>query len=254
MTAGVIPIAPVTTREATAWRVWGMLVYRPVLAFAFQAALAAGFLIAGAVDPWRAAADWWLATFTLVNASGLVLLHRAMRAESRSLRDLYHFHREDRGSDLRWLVLALVVAGPLGYLPGVALVQLLWNGAPVGADMAFVAIPLWGAVLVMVAFPVLQGAAELPSYFGYVMPRLQARYGWRARALLLTAGLLAAQHVFLPLLFDWGFVAWRGLAFLPLALWFGWLLQRRPTLLPYLCVAHALLDATLPLFVLTASL
>ena len=42
--------------------------------------------------------------------------------------------------------------------------------------------------------------------------------------------------------------------FLPLALWFGWVIQKRPTSLPYMAAAHGLLDISLPIFVLTASL
>jgi hypothetical protein len=70
---------------------------------------------------------------------------------------------------------------------------------------------------------------------------------------LVAAVTLSLQHVVLPLLFDWRFVIWRAFTFLPFALWFGWALYRRPSLLPYLVVAHALLDASLPIIVLVAS-
>ena len=58
----------------------------------------------------------------------------------------------------------------------------------------------------------------------------------------------------LPLLFDWRFVAWRALMFLPFALWMGFVIHRRPTTLPYLVIGHALLDLSLPILVLIASL
>jgi hypothetical protein len=60
--------------------------------------------------------------------------------------------------------------------------------------------------------------------------------------------------VFLPLLFDWRFVVWRGLMFLPFAFWIGFAIFRRRSTLPFLAVAHGLLDASLPLLVLSASL
>jgi hypothetical protein len=147
----------------------------------------------------------------------------------------------------------LAIAGPLGFLPNIALSGALWGDPQVAADLSFRAVPVWGAILIMGTFPIVQGAAELPTYFGYVLPRLQARYGWRSGAVVLTAVVLSCQHIFLPLLFDWRFIAWRALMFLPFALWFGWALDRRPALLPYLVVAHALLDASLPVLVLLAS-
>jgi hypothetical protein len=86
------------------------------------------------------------------------------------------------------------------------------------------------------------------------MPRLGSRYGWRVGALIVAAVMLSSQHIFLPLLFDWRFLVWRGLMFLPFALWIGFVIYRRPTTLPYLAVTHGLLDASLPILVLLASL
>ncbi|MGZ8474657.1 MAG: hypothetical protein ACXWWQ_00335, partial [Candidatus Limnocylindria bacterium] len=90
--------------------------------------------------------------------------------------------------------------------------------------------------------------------FGYVMPRLEAAYGWRWRAWLVAALVLSAQHVVLPLLFDWRFLAWRAVMFLPFALWIGFVIRRRPTALPYLVIGHAVLDTSLPVLVVMASL
>ena len=240
--------------EMSAATVWGMLVSRSLLAVALQATLALAFLLGGADDPWRAAADWWLGTFTLVNVAVLLLLRDLLHREGRRLRDLYRVSRRGLRVDLAWLAGVLVVAGPLGFLPNILLGNALWGSAQVGGDLSFVALPIWGAIAILLVFPVVQGAAELPTYFGYVMPRLTSLHGWRVAAWVVPALMLSTQHIFLPLLFDWRFLVWRGLMFLPFALWFGWALHRRPTLLPYLAVAHALLDASLPILVLSASL
>jgi hypothetical protein len=86
------------------------------------------------------------------------------------------------------------------------------------------------------------------------MPRLASANGWRIRAVVVCAAVLSVQHVFLPLLFDWRYLVWRALMFLPFALWLGYVIYRRPTTLPYLVVAHALLDSSLPIAVLMLSL
>jgi hypothetical protein len=109
-------------------------------------------------------------------------------------------------------------------------------------------------MILVVTFPIVHALAELPTYFGYVMPRLAAATGWGWRAMLLSALVLSAQHMALPLIFDWRYLAWRGLMFLPFAIWIGYVVRRRPTTLPYLVVGHALLDSSLPILVLLASL
>ncbi len=234
--------------------VWGMLVARSALAAGLQLTFAGVALVAGANDPWRAAADWWLGWFAIANVLTLVLLRGALRREGRRLRDLYAVRRGSVRADLPWVIGALLLAGPIGFLPNILLGQALWGNAQVGADLSFRALPIAAAILILLAFPIVQAAAELPAYFGYVMPHLESRYGWRARALIVTAIVLSTQHVFLPLLFDWRFLVWRGLMFIPFALWIGFVIQRRPSTLPYLAVAHGLLDASLPVLVLMASL
>jgi hypothetical protein len=51
----------------------------------------------------------------------------------------------------------------------------------------------------------------------------------------------------LLLLFDWRFVFWRLLMFVPVARSVGSIVDRRPTVLPYLAITHGLLGASLPL-------
>jgi hypothetical protein len=261
MTAVAAPapstVAPETLpadRAGSARWAWGVLAARSVLAVALQAGAAVIALIAGAADPWRSAADWWLVTFSIANVLTLVLLQRALAREGRRLRDLYRIRRETLRGDAAWAAGALLLAGPIAFLPNVLLGQALWGNAQAGADLSFRAIPVAVAIGLIAVFPIVQGAAELPTYFGYVMPRLGALHGWRTRALIASALVLSTQHVFLPLLFDWRFVAWRALMFLPFALWVGWVIHRRPGTLPILLVAHGLLDASLPIVVLTASM
>jgi hypothetical protein len=240
-------------RRGVPLAVWGMLLVRSGLAIALQGLVALGAWLSGAVDPWRASADWWLAWFAAVSVVNLGLLAWLLRREGRRLTDLYRIGRESLRGDLRWLAAALLLAGPIGFLPNLLLAQALWGNAQVGAELSFRALPVAAALAILVVFPVVHAAAELPTYYGYVMPRLRAGYGWRSGALVLTALVLSTQHIFLPLLFDWRYLVWRGLMFLPFALWMGFIVYRRPTTLPYLVIAHGLIDASLPVMVLLAS-
>lgn len=235
-------------------RVWGMLGVRSALALGLQAVFALGFVIAGVASPWRAAADWWLVWFAAAEVINLGLLTQALRLERLRLRDLYKPNQHDRRGDLMWLVIGLAGTVPLGLVPNLLLAQLLFGDLQTASDLMFRSIPLWAAWTMVGAFPIVHAVTELPTYFGYVMPRLQVLTGRRMKMVFLTASVLSAQHVFLPLLFDWRFIVWRLLMFLPFALWVGWLIHRRPTALPYLAAVHGLLGLTLPLYILQASL
>ncbi|HEY3427590.1 MAG TPA: hypothetical protein VGK83_02870 [Acidimicrobiia bacterium] len=233
--------------------VWGMLLLRPALAIVLQSLFAAGFALVGNDDPWRQAADWWLGWLALGELVNLWLMAHLAKSEGLLLRDLYNRRTGGGRGDLGWLVMALLVAGPVGYLPNILLGGLLWGDPQVGAALSFRSLPLAAALAILFTFPVVHALTELPTYFGYVMPRLQALTGRRILPLLLCAFVLSTQHIFLPLLFDWRFLVWRLLMFLPFALWLGWIIDRRPTVLPYLAIAHGLIDLSLPILVLTAS-
>ena len=76
------------------------------------------------------------------------------------------------------------------------------------------------------------------------MPRLEAQLknGWAAW--LIASFFLAAQHMFLPLILNGGYLLWRFGMFLPFALFIGLMVKLRPSLLPYAVIVHALLDVT----------
>jgi hypothetical protein len=245
------PAAPPVAVSSLA--VWGVLFLRPALALVAQALVAGAFVLAGTEDPWRLAADWWLAWFGAVSVVNLAVLRLLMHREGRRLRDLYRFEREGRRTDLAWAAAAFVVSGPIALLPNVLVGQALWGTSQTAADLSFRPLPVVAAAILVLTFPVIHAMAELPTYFGYVMPRMAARTGWQWRAMLVPAIVLSTQHILLPLLIDWRFVVWRALMFLPFAVWIGFVVMRRPSTLPYLVVGHALLDLSLPILVLLAS-
>jgi hypothetical protein len=231
-----------------------VLVLRSALALSFQSLFALGFLAGGDGTPWRSAADWWLVSFALAEMLNLWILKGLARSEGLRLRDLYNLGSEHRGADLKWLGIAILGAAPLGFIPNLLLAQALWGDSAAASDLLFRAVPIWAAWLMLGVFPVIHGLTELPTYFGYVMPRLQTLTGRSLVPLIATAAVLSVQHAFLPLLFDWRYIVWRALMFLPLAAWFAWVIKRRSTVLPYLAVAHALLDVSLPILLLQAAL
>lgn len=130
---------------------------------------------------------------------------------------------------------------------------LSFGAADVGQSMMIQRISPIAAWTAVVVFPFTIALAELPTYFGYAMPRLEHR--WRSPSLALgaSARALAAQHAALPLIADTRFIVWRMLAYLPFALWLGWAIQRRRARLPFILVVHGLLDLAAVCVVATAS-
>jgi hypothetical protein len=219
----------------------GMTFVRIGLFAAYQALAALICLLAGRPAPWQAAIAWWPVTVTAANLTCMALRRLLARREGLRMTDLYNFDRRTVGRDLLLVLALLVIGGPLGYLPMVLLGQALFGGAAVVADRWIMPLPSWIAVTCAILFPLTIALSELPTYFGYAMPRLQVP--WRRRWL----------PVLLPLVVDARFMFWRLTRFLPFALFLGLLLNWRPRLLPYLMVVHGLMDVSLVVYVLMKS-
>ncbi len=75
------------------------------------------------------------------------------------------------------------------------------------------------------------------------MPRLfNGKSPWLA--FLVASVFLSLQHIFLPFIADWNYILWRGLMYLPFALYAGLMVKLRPSLLPYFAIVHALIDVS----------
>ncbi|MDB4273601.1 hypothetical protein N9867_00220 [bacterium] len=218
-----------------------MLPARLVFFVGFQA------LFALALGGWAASAAWWPVFGAFANVATLALLVALLRGEGASFRSLLAFDGARRAGDLMRLPVVAVLAALLAYFPNVWAATWLYGSADGPLATFLGPLPFW-AVVAAAAFPVTVMFAELPLYFGYAMPRLEAQTGRAWPAVVLPALFLAAQHVTLPLVLEPRFVLWRLLMFLPFALFLGVVLRRRPSMMAYVIVLHGLLDAAvLPL-------
>lgn len=249
---------PAVRERAARGRVtWGrtffVLLFR-VFAFAVvQALVAAAYALTGAARPWAASVAWWPLSATLAGVGSFLVLRRAARKEGLRYVDVLSARRDTWRGDLLWSIVLLLLSGPIAYLPMGALSRALFGDATAASALMFRPLPWLAAVVLFVAFPLSVALTELPSYFGYGMPRLEALSGRAWLAVLVAAFLLALQHVTLPLLFDGRFVLWRLGMFLPFALLLGVALRLRPTMMPYLMVGHFLIDLSSAYFFLAIS-
>ena len=229
-TAAPKPLAP-----------WLMLVSRSLLFLLVQILIAFLFFFTGKPDAWNESVRWWLFSVILANLASIYLLVRLFKAEGKRYLDLFRFSKATIGKDLLWLLGFSVIGIPFMAAPMNPLAVLIFGDAMVPINMMFRPLPDW-ALVVGILFPLTIAFSELPTYFGYVMPRLalQIKSGWGAW--LIASLFLAAQHCFLPFIPEGGFILWRLGMFLPFALFTGLVLKLRPGLLPYFVIVHALMD------------
>ncbi len=205
--------------------------------------IAALLIAAGSASGWTESARWWTFVVSLANVASLFLLIRLFKAEGRNFWDILRFSRATWKSDVLWLLGFGVIGLPIAAAPRVPLAAAIFGDAMIPTRMMFQPLPLWAFILSFL-FPLTIWFSELPTYFGYCMPRLELLLKNSWLAWLLASLALAAQHMFLPFILHSGYLLWRFGMFLPFALVSGLALKYRPRLLPYFVAVHALMDIT----------
>jgi hypothetical protein len=222
---------------------WLMLISRSALFLLFQILIVLLLAVTGTESAWEESARYWTFLAFLANFASLYLLLRVFNAEGKRYWDILRFSRETWKTDLLWLLGFSIIGIPIAAVVKDPLAVAIFGDAMTPTNMLFRPLPTWAFVLSFL-FPLTIWFAELPTYFGYAMPRLEAQLknGWSAW--IIASFFLAAQHMFLPLILDGGYMLWRFGMFLPFALFTGLVLKFRPTLLPYFVIVHALMDIT----------
>jgi membrane protease YdiL (CAAX protease family) len=258
MTSAALPNAPealaplVANGRIPRRRIVGMLALRSALSFTLLLLTALAFRFAGRPAPIAESSAWWLWFVTAANVASIYLMVRFGRAEGLRLRDIYFVDRAAWKGDLLWTLIGFAGAALLAMPPGSLLAQALWGDANYPNAMLFRPLPAAAVYPLFLLMPITQALAELPIYWGYVAPRLRAFGMSRWLVIILVGCVLSLQHMFFSFQLDWRYDLWLAVKFLPFALWTGFLIDRRPSALPYLMGIHVLLDASLPYFALTA--
>ncbi len=220
---------------------WLVLVSRSVLFVVFQLLIAGMLVLTGNQAGWAESVYWWVFVAILTNIVSISLLVVLLHTEGSRYLDLIRFSRQTVGKDLLWMIGLSVIGIPIMLAPMNTLAAWIFGDAMAPVNMMFRPLPTW-ALFVGILFPLTSAFAELPTYFGYVMPRLAVQLKSSWLAWLLASLFLALQHSFLPFIPDSSFFLWRFGMFLPFALFIGLALKLRPQLLPYFLVIHALVD------------
>lgn len=134
---------------------------------------------------------WMNGLVILVDLIALLVVHRALRAEGRSLLDLF---RPWRWVDLAWGALLLVIV-TIGFFAATFLANaIVYQGAPPAPTGATPSIPLWFALIGVLVMPLSIAIAEEAVYRGYAQPRLGRHLG-TVGSLLTVALIFGIQHI-----------------------------------------------------------
>ncbi|HSQ27067.1 MAG TPA: hypothetical protein VLM80_08070 [Anaerolineales bacterium] len=236
---------PQLTKPITPW----LLLFSRTVFFALFQILIAGFLnLFGSATPWEDASAWWTISALLTNLVSIILLSWLFSRENLRYFNFIPASKKKFWKDLGLTILIFVVLMPFAILPNIWLARMLFGSEEIASALMFRPLPQW-ARMVSLLFPLTIAFAELPTYFGYAMPRIEKQLGNGWIAWVLASFFLALQHITLPLIFDWRFIIWRLGMFIPLAFLLGLSLKLRPRLFPYLMTMHALLDFTTVLMI-----
>ncbi len=227
-----------------------MLFSRTLLFAMFQVLIAGILALLSSPAPWDDSAGWWTISALCANLVSIALLAWLFRRENMRYFDFIPFSRRTIWKDVRLVLTLTIVLIPIATFPNQWLATWLFGSEEIAFALMFRPLPLW-AGMISLLFPLTIAFAELPAYFGYAMPRLEKQLGNGWLAWTLASFFLALQHITLPLILDWRFIAWRLGMFIPLAFLLGLSLKLRPRLFPYLMAVHALLDMTTMVIILT---
>jgi len=155
---------------------------------------------------------------------------------------IFRFDKQNWKRDATLFCFLFLLLIPLALAPNYFLSKCFWDDPNIPYRILFQPISNYWAYFLLIAFPVTIAFAELATYFGYIMPRLENVLEKNWLAVFLPVIFLSLQHCCLPLVFDTKFIIYRGLMYLPFALFIGIALRRRPRLLPYFVILHGLMD------------
>ena len=153
---------------------WLMLISRSVLFLLFQVLIALILAATGTTSAWDESARWWTFMAFLANFVSIYLLVRLFHGEGKRYFEVIRFSRRSWKTDLIWFVVASIIAMPIAAAPMEPLAIAIFGDAMTATNMLFRPLPTW-TFIVSFLFPLTIAFAELPTYFGYGMPRLEAQ-------------------------------------------------------------------------------
>lgn len=181
-------------------------------------------------------AKWWPVLCNVFNVITILVLVLVCKYEGSDYRDLINYKKSQlQFKNILSIIILMLSIGVGGmYVFGLA----IYGHIP---TILVQPIPIWIAIINTILLPVTIVFAELPLYYGYSFNKIKEHTGNKFLAMGYIMFFYALQHSFIPLLFDWQYILFRFLSFLPLMIVLGIIYNKKRAMTP-LMIGHGILD------------
>ncbi|MDE6642195.1 MAG: CPBP family intramembrane metalloprotease [Acetatifactor sp.] len=190
--------------------------------------------------------NWWSIAASIVNIVTILILVYVAKKNKSSYRELINYQKgKTKAKQIIGISVLVLVVGMSGmYVAG----YICYGIIPYAAPMMIAPIPVWLAIINVIILPVTTVFAEEGLYLGCGVNQIQNKL----LAITVPAFFFALQHSFIPTLFDFRYIIYRFISFLPLTLILCWYYYRKRNPLPIM-VGHAIIDVATVLQILATS-
>lgn len=191
--------------------------------------------------------NWWTIVATVVNFFTILLLIAVAKKSGTTYADLINYKKGT--TKVRQIVVISVIILAVG-VGGMYLVGFLCYGViPYASPMMIAPVAKLLAIINFFLLPVSTAFAEDGLYLGCGVNAMENKWA----GVLVPAFFYALQHCFIPTLFDFRYILYRFLSFLPLTIILCRYYQKKRNPVPVMA-GHALIDLMTVSWVLATSL
>ena len=191
--------------------------------------------------------NWWSIVATVVNIITLLILLFVSKKIGSSYKELINYEKgKTKVKEVIIITLIVLVLASIGMnVSGL----ICYGVIPYMAPMMAAPIPVILAIINFILLPLTVAFAEDGLYLGCGVNNIKNKY----LAILVPAFFYALQHSFIPVLFDFKFIIYRFLCFLPLTIIFCIYYYKKKNPVPIM-IGHVIVEIASVVLILVTSI
>lgn len=191
--------------------------------------------------------NWWSLVATIVNVITILILLFVTKRIGSSYKELINYEKgKTKIKEVIIITLIVLVFASVGMnVAGLICYKVI----PYMAPMMAAPVPLMLAIINFILLPLTVAFAEDGLYLGCGVNSFKNKY----LAILVPAFFYALQHSFIPVLFDFKFIIYRFLCFLPLTIIFCIYYYKKKNPVPIM-IGHAIVEIASVVLILVTSI